>query len=155
MKLRCDQEFQLASLYSTAIWILCKGQTNTLLRFVIRHFKHQKGIMYAALEITYQPSVCPVNHVCRYIRCRGSTSGPLFIFADNSPVTKSYFAWRIQATILYIINVTLSVRGRHNNCLQGFYRLANSTHEKVDVCDIPPIYSHPYDAVVSPPVCCN
>jgi hypothetical protein len=35
----------------------------------------------------------------RYLRVRGSTSGPLFIFADHTPISASYFARRLAACL--------------------------------------------------------
>ena len=65
----------------------------------IRHYKHQHSSRPVVLEIKAKSHHCPLIVMKRYLRVRGSTSGPLFIFADHTPISASYFARRLAACL--------------------------------------------------------
>ena len=68
------------------------------LQLTIRHAKHQQVNRPVVLQITSQPSKCPVVKLIRYLRIRGTSAGPLFIFPDDKPITRSFFASQLPAT---------------------------------------------------------
>ena len=68
------------------------GQGKLSMQLSIRHYKHQHGNRPFLLEITAKSRHCPILVMKRYLRVRGSTPGPLFIFADHTPISASYFA---------------------------------------------------------------
>ena len=75
------------------------GANKTSLRLTIRHAKHHQVSRPIVLEITSRSTNCPVAHICRYLHTRGSTAGPLFIFADKSPMSRTYFASQLSACL--------------------------------------------------------
>ena len=66
---------------------------------MIRHAKHQQVNRPAVLEIMSQSINCPVKLVCNYLRIRGYAIGPLFVFPDKSPMSRSYFATQLSACL--------------------------------------------------------
>ena len=74
----------------------------SLLRLTIRHFKHHTSGRPVVLEFKFRSISCPVKHMRRYMRSRGSIHGQLFVFPDQSPLSRSYFSaqlsrWLIQS----------------------------------------------------------
>ena len=55
---------------------------NSMQLSILCHYKHQQGNMPFLLEITAKSRHCPILVMKRY----------LFIFADHSPISASYFA---------------------------------------------------------------
>ena len=76
-----------------------KGGSNTSLRLTIRHAKHQQVNRHVVLEIMSQSINCPVKLLCNYLHIRGSAMGPLFVFPDKSPMSRSYFASQLSACL--------------------------------------------------------
>ena len=71
------------------------------LQLTISHAKHQQVNRPVVLQITSQPNKCPVATITRYLRIRGTSAGPLFIFPDNRPITRSFFASQLSACLLH------------------------------------------------------
>ena len=76
-----------------------KGGSNTSLRLMIRHAKHQQVNRHVVLEIVSQSINCPVKLVYNYLHIRGSAMGPLFVFPGKSPMSRSYFATQLSACL--------------------------------------------------------
>lgn len=72
----------------------------SLLRLTIRHFKHHTSGRPVVLEIKSRSISCPVKHMRRYLRCRGSKHGPLFVFPDQSPVSRSHFSTQLSRCLI-------------------------------------------------------
>ena len=81
---------------ATRLWGCQTQQTvfisKNSMQLSIRHYKHQQGNRPFLLEITAKSRHCPILAMKRYLRVRGSSPGPLFIFADHTPISASYFA---------------------------------------------------------------
>ena len=75
------------------------GGNKTSLHLTIRHAKHRRVSRPTVFEITSKLTNCPVAHICRYLHTRGSTAGPLFIFADKSSMSRTYFASQLSACL--------------------------------------------------------
>ena len=75
------------------------GRNKPSLRLTIRHAKHQQVNRPVMLEITSQSTNCPVAHICRYLQTRGSSAGPLFVFPDKTPMSRTYFAAKLSACL--------------------------------------------------------
>ena len=69
------------------------------LQLTIRHAKHQHVDRPIALEIKSQSHNCPVVQICRYLRTRGSSPGPLFVFPDKTPISRTYFSSQLSACL--------------------------------------------------------
>ena len=72
----------------------------SLLRLTIRHFKHHTSGRPVFLEIKYRAISCPVKQMRRYLRSRGSIHDPLFVFPDQSPVSRSYFSAQLSRCLI-------------------------------------------------------
>ena len=72
------------------------GLNKTCLRLTIKHAKHHQVSRPIVLERTPESTNCPVAYICRYLHILGSPAGPLFIFADKSRMSKTYFAFQLQ-----------------------------------------------------------
>ena len=77
------------------------GKAKPSLQLTIRHGKHQKVGKPIVLEIDSQSRECPVTHICRYLKTRGQSTGPLFVFPDRTPITRTYFASQLRACLSY------------------------------------------------------
>ena len=75
------------------------GSHKPSMQLSIRHYKHQHSSRLVVLEIEAKSHHCPLIVMKRYLRIRGSTSGPLFIFADHTPISASYFARQLAACL--------------------------------------------------------
>ena len=69
------------------------------LQLTIRHAKHQHVGRPIVLEINSQSHNCPVVHICRYLHTRGSSPGPLFVFTDKTPISRTYFSSQLSACL--------------------------------------------------------
>lgn len=61
------------------------------LKVVFGNFKHNYNQLPYCIEITRQPSFCPVLFLLEYLTLRGDRPGPLFINLDNSSVSRGSF----------------------------------------------------------------
>jgi len=61
------------------------------LKVVFGNFKHNYNQRPFSIEITRQPSFCPVLFLLEYLTLQGDRPGPLFINLDNSPVSCGSF----------------------------------------------------------------
>ena len=75
------------------------GHGKPSLQLTIRHGKHQKVGKPIVLEINSQARECPVAHICRYLKTRGQSMGPLFVFPDRTPISRTYFASQLRACL--------------------------------------------------------
>ena len=66
-----------------------RGKAKPSLQLTIRHGKHRKVGKPIVLEIGSQAREA---HICRYLKTRGQSTGPLFVFPDRTPITRTYFA---------------------------------------------------------------
>ena len=64
---------------------------------VIEDFKHNtpRRPFSVFLERAERSTLCPVAYLQRYFSTRGATPGPLFCFADGSPVKTSQFTQKL------------------------------------------------------------
>ena len=75
------------------------GRNKPSLRLTVRHAKHQQVIRPVVLEITSQSTNCPVAHICRHLQTRGSSAGPLSVFPDKTPMSRTYVAAQLSACL--------------------------------------------------------
>ena len=75
------------------------GKAKPSLQLTLRHGKHHKVGKPIVLEIDSQSRECPVTHICRYLKTRGQSTGPLFVFPDRTPITRTYFASQLRACL--------------------------------------------------------
>ena len=68
---------------------------------VIKDFKHNntRRPFSVFLERAEGATLCPVAYLQRYFSTRGATPGPLFCFADGSPVKTSQFTQQLQQAL--------------------------------------------------------
>ena len=68
---------------------------------VITDFKHNttRRPFSVFLERAEGSTLCPVAYLQRYFSTRGATPGPLFCFADGSPVKTRQFAQQLQQAL--------------------------------------------------------
>ena len=77
---------------SDLIIVPARDSFKSSLQLTIRHAKHQHVGRPIVLEINSQSRNCPVVHICRYLHTRGSSPGPLFVFPDKTPTSRTYFS---------------------------------------------------------------
>ena len=75
------------------------GLKKASLQLKIRHAKQQQVSRPIVLEITPKSTNCPMAYICRYLHIRGSPPGQLFIFADKSHMSRTYFAFQLSACL--------------------------------------------------------
>ena len=75
------------------------GLNKTSLRPTIRHAKHHQVSRPIVLERTPKSTNCPLAYICRYLHILGSPAGPVFIFADKSRMSRTYFAFQLSACL--------------------------------------------------------
>lgn len=67
------------------------------------HLAHSKtdqfGKGYSIVLARSDGHICPVAALMSYLQCRGSQDGPLFVFADGSPLTRPKLNARLQALL--------------------------------------------------------
>lgn len=79
-----------------------KGNLQDIL-LTIRRFKHQGSRPAVTLVITAQHNhYCPVRLLHRYFQLRGPKSGPLFVFKDRTPVSRTFFASYLRQCVTYV-----------------------------------------------------
>ena len=77
-----------------------KGEVKEL-RLCINNWKSQIPGVPFSLTILAQPGkFCPVLALNNYLRMRGTRSGPLFVNADKSPITRSKFSKVLKEVII-------------------------------------------------------
>ena len=59
-------------------------------KLVLKH-KHSDPTRPVELLVHRDQPICPVSQILDYISMRGSAPGPLFCWADGSPISRSYF----------------------------------------------------------------
>lgn len=68
-----------------------------------RHFKFSSPNKTFQIVISPQiDSVCPVSSLARYLKHRGPAPGPLFIFRDDTPVSRKYFIGILHEAIKFV-----------------------------------------------------
>ena len=66
--------------------------SNTGIVLIMSHFKHNTSGRPVTLSISHtNDGYCPVQALSRFLKVRGPFKGPLFAFANASPVTRNYF----------------------------------------------------------------
>ena len=66
--------------------------SNTGIVLIMSHFKHNTSGRLVTLSISRtNDGYCPVQALSRFLKVRGPFKGPLFAFANASPVTRNYF----------------------------------------------------------------
>ena len=70
---------------------------------VIKDFKHNtnRRPFSVVLERAEGTELCPVSYLYRYSSIRGSLPGPLFCFADGSPVKTGQFTQQLQQALTF------------------------------------------------------
>lgn len=70
---------------------------------VIKDFKHNtnRRPFSVFLERAEGTELCPVSYLYRYSSIRGSSPGPLFCFADGSPVKTGQFTQQLQQALTF------------------------------------------------------
>lgn len=64
-------------------------------------YKHSKMGQSVTIHIKSVPDspYCPVASLCAYLSIRGSDPGPLYIFQDKKPVSRSYFNLQLKKSL--------------------------------------------------------
>lgn len=78
-----------------------KDNCVTAATILIADYKHNSSRrpFSVVLDCVTGPDFCPVNYLQRYCAMRGPTPGPLFCFADGSPVKTSHFTQQLQRAL--------------------------------------------------------
>ena len=84
---------------SDLVIVPARDSVKSSLQLTIRHAKHQHVGRPIVLEINSQSHNCPVVHICRYLHTRGSSPGPLFVFPDKTPISRTYFSSQLSACL--------------------------------------------------------
>lgn len=67
-----------------------------------RSFKHSSSSHPVSLSIrANHTSMCPVRALLEYVAVRGAVPGPLFVFPDNSPITRNYFSNQLKLSVAW------------------------------------------------------
>ena len=65
---------------------------NTGIALVMSHFKHNTSKQPVTLTNSQtSDAYCPVHALSQFLKLRGTFDGPLFAFANSSPVSRTYF----------------------------------------------------------------
>ena len=102
---------------------LCLNQLTKLLRdgevigfkLTFTDYKHNYNQRPFSMVIYRQPShsPCPVKLLCRYLACRGNSSGPIFITPAGAAVSRNMFAKQLNDCLKFC-NLNPSVYKSHN-----------------------------------------
>lgn len=65
-------------------------------------FKHSRTPTNLILPSASSPRYCPVHHLKKYIRLRGSTPGKLFINITGQPIDRHFFAYHLKTSIAHL-----------------------------------------------------
>ena len=70
----------------------------------ILHFKHNKSGRPLEILIKRQPDsqFCPVVNLCQYLKVRGLTPGPVFIFPDGKVVPRTFFSTKLKHCLNFL-----------------------------------------------------
>ena len=72
-----------------------------VLQLTLHNYKHKNSGPPFVIFIYPERSCCPVQLILNFLAVRGSVSGPLFCWPDGSPITRSYFVERLNATLKF------------------------------------------------------
>ena len=92
----CAQVNKLIQLHNLKLFIQTTQNTMTP---STGHYKHQHSNRPVILEIEAKYYYWPLQVMKRHLQVRGSTHGPLVIFADHTPISASYFARQLAACL--------------------------------------------------------
>ncbi len=84
-------------------------------RIVFTSFKHKHG-HYPELSIDPYPQdirLCPYAALTSYLKIRGTTEGPLFLWSSGTPVSRSAFT-RVLKNCITVVEPTLQHYGTHS-----------------------------------------
>ena len=70
-------------------------------KLVLKHYKHSDPTKPVELLIYREHPVCPVSLMLAYVTIRGSAPGPLFCWADESSISRSYFTRSLKDFLQY------------------------------------------------------
>ena len=76
--------------------------SNSSLTLVMCHFKYNTSCRLVTLSISRtHDKYCPVLALSRFLRVRGTIQGPLYAFANASPVSRNKFCDHLTKTLKY------------------------------------------------------
>jgi hypothetical protein len=78
---------------------ITKSRRNTVLCITMNSYKHSKG---APITLRLSPQLdplCPVSTLREFLQIRHSNSGPLLIFPDGQPVSRSFFVMHLNMAL--------------------------------------------------------
>ena len=136
---------------SNLLVVPARDQVKSSLQLTIQHAKHQHRPI--VLEINSQSHNCPVVQICRYLRTRGSSPGPLFVFPDKTPISRTYFSSQLSACLshagydpsLYKCH-SFRIGAATTAATRGYtHRCADPSYGQVEICCFHAIYPDPYD----------
>jgi hypothetical protein len=66
------------------------GNNSKFFTLTLRHFKHHDSCRPVCLQILRQSckKICPVRHISKYLKSRGSANGPLFLFCVSHGIAQ-------------------------------------------------------------------
>ena len=65
------------------------------------HYKHSDPSRPVDLIVYREEPVCPVPRLIEYLALRGCSSGPLFCWPDNTPVSREYFVRSLKEALQF------------------------------------------------------
>jgi site-specific recombinase XerD len=83
-------------------------------------YKHHSGKPFT-LVVRSTSKACPVTYLQNYVNVRGYISGPLYVLADGSPVSSSYF-YHVFYLVLAVCKLDKAVYKPHS------FRIGAATH---------------------------
>lgn len=70
-------------------------------KLVLKHYKHSDPTQAVELLIYRDQPICPVSQMLDYVSVRGNAPGPLFCWADGSPISRTYFTRSLKEVLQY------------------------------------------------------
>lgn len=70
-------------------------------KLVLKHYKHSDPTQPVELLIYRDQPICPVSQMLDYVSVRGNAPGPLFCWADGSPISRTYFTRSLKEVLRY------------------------------------------------------
>jgi len=77
-----------------------EGNTASL-RLTFRFYKHSLAAHHAEVELTKSFPICPVTLMAQFLSVRPTQPGPLFCWADGSPILRSQFVEELNRSLAF------------------------------------------------------
>ena len=101
-----------------------------------RYFKHSNGHL-VVLKMQASSGNCPVSSLQTYVCVRPTVPGPLFVFADKSAVSASYFSDVLRRCVL-AAGLPINSYKPHSFRVGGATMAAQKGYSEVQIAETPP-----------------